>query len=97
MISEIELEALTDYITELEARVDFLTRERILFKEGREALERSTQAEDPLRAVPEGMGIGASSQMVCLTHAAALAHSVRSDWFRPTLRKGSKKPGGEGL
>jgi len=96
MISESELKALTEYIVELEAQVDFLSRERILSTEGREAMERATNpTEDLLQPLPAGLGRGAAGQVVCLTHEAALTHSQHRDWFKPTRRKGAaKSPGG---
>ncbi|TNC10864.1 hypothetical protein FF100_22190 [Methylobacterium terricola] len=98
-ISESDLKALTDYVAELEAENDFLSRERLLLVGGPQALAKI--APGPILRhtgpIPEGCGIGNAGQLICLTHAAARKHSVRPEWFEPTPMKRARKPGGEGL
>jgi hypothetical protein len=94
MITEDELEALTDYLTDLEREVDYLRRERILYREGLEALERETRNQpDVLAPLPAGVGYGSAGQVIGLTYEAA--QGMAPFWFKPTLRKTTKKPGGD--
>jgi hypothetical protein len=71
-ISPDELEALTTYITELEAqvaeqaeRLDMLERHYVLHTEGPEALRSRHAAPDPhVGAVPDGWSIGNAGQLI---------------------------------
>lgn len=90
------LESLEAQIAELSSQVDFLARERLLYKEGRDALERTTNPSvDLLAPLPAGFGRGNAGQVVGLTYAAA--QEMEPDWFRPSPRKRAKKADGSSL
>lgn len=70
-ISPDELEALTTYITELEAKVadqaerlDMLERHYILHTEGPEALRSKAVPEPYEGEIPDGYSIGAAGQLI---------------------------------
>lgn len=88
------LESLEAQVTELTAQVDYLSRERLLYREGRDALERATSpAVDLLAPLPTGYGRGAAGQVIAVTHEAAVA--MAPEFFRASPRKRTKHPGTE--
>lgn len=81
------LESLETQVAELSAQIDFLTRERLLCVEGRDALERATNPSLGILApLPAGFGYGNAGQVIGLTYAAA--QQMEPDWFQPSPRSG---------
>ncbi|KMO40651.1 hypothetical protein VQ02_07365 [Methylobacterium variabile] len=90
------LESLETQVAELTAQVDFFSRERLLYREGREALEAATTSTvDLLAPLPAGYGRGNANQVVALTYEAG--QEMAPGFFKPSSAKRSRKPDGTAL
>jgi hypothetical protein len=95
MITEAELKALTDYISELEAENAFLRRERLFQVGGAQELLKAPA--EPILGhtgpIPEGCGIGNAGQLICRTHEACRKYGPPG-WFEARPVKRARKPDG---
>jgi hypothetical protein len=89
-ISDEQWAVFTAHIEALEAQVDFLLRERILLKAGRQGLEQATNPADVLKPCRPGFGRGHNGQEIALTYEAASERNL--EWFKPSPRKRVRKP-----
>ena len=85
-----EWAAIAAQITHLESEVDYLRRERLLYREGRESLERSGNQPDLLAPCPPGFSRGHSGQLYAVTYEAG--QEMAPNWFKPTPRKTTRMP-----
>ncbi|SEO42408.1 hypothetical protein SAMN04487843_101342 [Methylobacterium sp. ap11] len=87
------LASLETQVADLTAQVDFLSRERLLYRKGREALEGATAPTvDLLVPLPAGYGRGNADQLIALTYGAA--REMAPGFFQPSPVKRSRKPDG---
>jgi hypothetical protein len=92
-ISESDFEALTQYVLDLEARCDFLLRERDIYRHG--PAPAQAPANVALEPCPPGFTHGAAGQLVLVDHERiyAMMHVL---WPSPP-RKRAKRPDGDGF